>query len=502
MEKNDLKKMLTGVNTVAVTCRQFGDTGKGKFVDLFAQWADIIARGTGGDNAGHSIQADGKELVVHVIPSGILYDSLGKINVIGSGTVVYPKSVVKELAVLREMGLSYNNLRIAYNAKLIMPTEIVLDRVRESISGKGKIGSTGKGIGPAYADFVDRQGLMINDMLNLNVFLAKLKRHLEYKRQILKNYDSELLKSIMEHDHLEDGLYYDSREIFNLDAIYGMYMSYGLELKEFVSDTDSFVKSSLGKKKILLEGAQGDMLSINRGTYPFTTSSDCTVAGLAQGVGLKENDVDLSLGIIKGFYMTRVGGGPFPTELGGAESDDWCNGGQANRISERFLYSEATTEDKQEEFRQGISLRIAGNEYGSTTQRPRRTGWLDLPLLRYVLGFNSPDIILTKLDILNDYKEIKICNCYKYEGPEVNYAGKIISKDDLMTVAIPDAAIMKYCRPVYTKFAGWESNLSDCHDYKSLPENFKKILEFIVKETGINPRIISIGPDRNDTIFI
>jgi adenylosuccinate synthase len=385
---------------------------------------------------------------------------------------------------------------------LILPTEIVLDRVRESISGKGKIGSTGKGIGPAYADFVDRQGLMVNDLLNPDILAQKLRRHLEYKKLIFKNYDSELIKTIMNHEHLNSGIYYDSKDIFNFTEIYEMYLNYRDELKEFITDTDTFIKQNLGKKKILLEGAQGDMLSINHGTYPFVTSSDCTAAGLAQGVGLKESDIDLSLGIIKGFYMTRVGGGPFPTEIGGWESDKWCNGGQANRDIEKIFYTKSSAEDRKSEFHQGVALRMAGNEYGATTKRPRRTGWLDLPLLRYVLGFNSPDIILTKLDILNNYEEIKIAYAYQYKGSDCYFAGKLIKKGDILRVAIPDSSIMKDCQPVYQRFKGWKSSLKECKDYESLPLEFKNILSFIINEAGINPRIISIGPDREETIFI
>jgi len=497
-----LMKMLDNVWTLALTCLQFGDSGKGKLVDVFAWWADIIGRGTGGDNCGHSIEAEGKKLIVHSIPSGILYDSIGKINIIGSGVVVYPKSVIKEMAMLREMNLTYNNLRIAYNAKLILPTEIVLDRVRESLSGSGKIGSTGKGIGPAYADFVDRQGLIVNDLLNREFLASKLRRHLNYKKLILQNCDRDLLKSIMDHEHLECGLYYDEKDIFNFDAIYETYLDYGHELKQYISDTDTFIRESLGKKKILLEGAQGSMLSIKHGTYPFVTSSDCTVAGLAQGVGLKESDVDLSLGIIKGFYMTRVGAGPFPTEMGGLESDNWCNGGEANREIEATLYAKSSVEARKSELYQGIALRIAGNEYGATTKRPRRVGWLDLPLLRYTLSFNSLNIILTKLDILNDYKEIRVCDYYEYWGPDIFYAGKKIKNGDRIDVAIPYAEILKNCHPVYVNFEGWQSDLCDCTDYESLPEKLKIILEFIVNGTGINPRIISIGPDREETIFI
>ena len=199
----DQELFLAGVNTLAVTCRQFGDTGKGKFVDCFAEWADIIVRGTGGDNPGHSICVDGSELVVHLVPSGILYDSLGKINVIGSGTVIYPKALCGELALLRGKKLSYGNLMIAHNAKLILPSQILLDRVLESSLGKAKIGSTGKGIGPAYTDFVARQGLTVNDLLNPDLLMRKLRKNLDYKKMLLSKYDRNLLESIMNHEHLE-----------------------------------------------------------------------------------------------------------------------------------------------------------------------------------------------------------------------------------------------------------------------------------------------------------
>ena len=502
LKMKDLKGFLNGVNTLAITCRQFGDTGKGKFVDIFAEWADIVVRGTGGDNAGHSICVDGRELVVHLVPSGILYDSLKKVNVIGSGTVIYPKALCGELALLRERGLSYDNLMIAHNAKLILPTHIVLDRISESMLGKAKIGSTGKGIGPAYTDFVGRQGLTINDLLNKNILFSKLKKSLDCKRVLLKNYSASLLEEIMNNEHLESGLFYDQNEIFNLNEIYERYLCYAEELKPLIADTDGFVKSSLGKKKILLEGAQGDLLSVEKGTYPYVTSSDCTVAGLAKGAGIKESDIDLSLGIIKGFYMTRVGGGPFPTELGGLDSDDWCNNGKINKVKELALYNSASFSDLQKEFTHGVALRIAGNEYGATTGRPRRTGALDLPLLRYVLGFNSPDLILTKLDVLNECNEIKICFAYQYKGKDHYYAGKLIKNGDILREAISDPCVLRNCEPMYQLFKGWQCGLANCSTYESLPQEMKDILSFIVNETGARPRIISIGPDRKDTIFI
>lgn len=497
---NEMKE-LGKVKTLAITCRQFGDTGKGKFVDLFADWADIIVRGTGGDNAGHSIYADGQEIVNHIIPSGILRDYLGVVNIIGNGTVVYPRSVIKELDNLEAAGLSYDNLKIAYNAKLILPPEIVMDRVSESVAGEGKIGSTGKGIGPTYGDFIARHGLVVNDLLNPDFFRKKLKRHLEYYKTILRNYDPEVLRNILWHEHLESGLYYDEHDIFYFDSIYEQYLKYGQKLKPFIIDADNFVRERVGKKKILLEGAQGDLLSIDRGTYPFVTSSDSTVAGLAKGAGLKESDVDLSLGIIKGFYMTRVGRGPFPTELGDYRSDDWCGRSHVNRKLEKELYDKLSINDK-DEFFQGIALRQVGCEYGATTKRPRRTGWLDLPLLRYTLGFNSKDIILTKLDVLNDFETIKICKEYKYEGPSCCYAGKQITSGDILTVAVPEPEILKNCTPIYESFPGWKTSLKACKSFEDLPKELKNILEYIVEQTGIKPRIISIGPDREETIFI
>lgn len=497
-----MKKMLNNVKTLFVTCRQFGDTGKGKIVDASADWADLIARGNGGDNAGHTMCNTRGKLVTHLVPSGILYDEFKKINLICSGTVIYPKTLLHELEELTQRGFSYNNLRIAFNAKLITPAEVALDRIRESSSGKGKIGSTGKGIGPAYADVVDRQGLLINDLLNPDIFYIKLKRHLEYKQKILKNYPAQLVQEVLFQEHLNFGQYFHAHDIFDVDAIFEQYIKYGIELKPLISDTDSFIRASLGKLNILAEGAQGDLLSIKYGTYPYVTSSDCTVAGLAEGIGLTKNDVDLSLGIIKGFYMTRVGGGPFPTELGGQVSDDWCNGGKSNRKIETEIYSQASINDADNEFLQGVALRRFGDEYGATTGRPRRVGWLDLPLLRYVMTFNKPDIVLTKLDVLNNFKTIKICHEYVYEGPPIYYAGKFIENGSVLQVAIPDAAILSYCRPSYTSFSGWQCDLSGCTDFASLPKELKFILEFVVEETGILPRAISIGADREETIYL
>lgn len=493
---------LENVKTIFITCRQFGDTGKGKFVDALADWADVIVRGTGGDNAGHTICHQGEKLITHIIPSGILRDNIGKINIIGSGVVLYPKTVIYELSELKKRGLSYKNLLIAYNAKLITPAEIALDRIRESTAGKGKIGSTGKGIAPAYADFIDRQGLLVNDLINPDLLLKKLIKHLAYKEKIIKNYPKSLIREVMFQEHLNFGQYFDAKRVFDTEAIFEQYLKYGEELRPLIADTDHFIRQNIGKLNILGEGAQGDLLSIKYGTYPYVTSSDSSVAGLAEGIGITKNDVDLSLGIIKGFYMTRVGSGPFPTEIGGKASADWCNGGKANKAIEEALYSVASVNEESNEFLQGVALRRAGDEYGATTGRPRRVGWLDLPLLRYVMDFNQNNIILTKLDVLNDVKVIKICEKYIYQGPPVIYAGQSIDTGDFLRNAIPAAEILEFCKPVYVSFPGWLQDLSKCSDFASLPKQLKDILEFIVSETDITPRVISIGADRTETIYL
>lgn len=493
--------LLNGVSTVLINCRQWGDTGKGKFVDIFANWADIIVRGTGGDNAGHTICYEGKELITHLIPSGILRDAEGKINVIGSGVVLYPRTLILEMKQLREQGLTYNRLMIAQNAILITPAEILLDRIKESVAGKAKIGSTGKGIGPAYADFVSRQGLLVIDLLNPVFLREKLKSHLDHKRRVLQNFDPDLVKELMMHEHLESGLYYDAENIFDFEAICEKYLEYGRELQPYITDTDAFVRSRLGVKKILGEGAQGDLLSIKHGTYPFVTSSDCSSAGLAEGMGLEKADIDLSLGIVK-FYITRVGSGPFPTELGGKESDEICNSGLMNVDREFSLYGQALVNDPNE-FVQGVALRQAGREYGATTGRPRRVGWLDLPLLRYTLGFNTKDIIFTKVDVLNNCETIKVCHEYVYQGPTYHLGGdRIIERGDHISVATPAAEVLRYCEPIYTSFPGWKKDLSGCSEYEDLPKELHDIIYFITNKTGINPRIISIGADRKQTIYI
>lgn len=500
----NLDELLKDKKVVAVTCNQWGDTGKGKFVDLIAEKANTIIRGTGGDNAGHTIcwrdTYGEQELVTHILPSGILYDSSGKTNIIGSGTVLYPKTLILELRALVAKGLTFNNLLVALNAKLILPQHILLDRLRESQAGIGKIGTTGKGIGPAYVDHYSRNGLVVNDLLNKDIFVKKLRKNISDKLQIFNTTDWEVMKNILDSPHLENGAYYLGHGRINEEAIVEMYMDYGEQIKDLIYDTDSFTRNNLGGGLILLEGAQGALLSIDHGTYPFVTASDCTVAGLAQGAGLSPAAVDLSLGIVKMPYMTRVGRGPFPTELGGGDSDRWCNSSEANRLEEEKLFPEASINDDYELF-QGVAVRRAGNEYGATTGRPRRTGWLDLPLLRHALKFSGPNTILTKLDVLNDCDLIKICTAYEYRGPDYYYGKQLLTAGTVINNAILSDEVLANCIPIYQEFPGWKKSLENIEKVYDLPAELDNIIDFVMKNSGMRPRIISVGPRRDQTIF-
>lgn len=502
---NELPRNLTDflkeVNTLAVVCLQWGDTGKGKFVDLFADWADIIARGTGGDNAGHTICYGNKKYIFHIVPSGILYDFLGKKNVIGSGTVVNPRSLFFELETLKQDNLSYNNLMVALNSKLILPFHLVQDGLSEISAGKNKIGTTGRGIAWAYTDHYNRSGLIFNDLLNKDRFVEKIRANFALKKPYFSAHDPQLVKAILENDRLEGGIYWDEKEIFNLDAIIEKYLRYGEEFKPLIRDTDAFMRENVSKKKILLEGSQGLGLSIDYGTYPYVTSSDCSVYGLAKGVGLNYADIDLALGIIKGFYMTRVGEGPFPSELGGKLSDNWCNGTGISRHTEMDFFRKSNFQDNPD-FVQGLKIRVEGDEYGATTGRPRRVGWLDLPFLRYALNFGVKDLISTKLDVLNDVDLIKVCNFYRYTGSPYVYGERTLLYGDILSETIMDINVLNNCSPIYAEFPGWKCSLENCQTYSDFPGELRDIVDYVSSKTISKIRILSTGADREKTIFI
>lgn len=491
--------LLKDVSTVAVVCTQFGDSGKGKIVDLLAPWADIIARGTGGANAGHTIRRGDQEYVLHIVPSGILYDCEGKINVIGSGMVVDPIALCKELQVLDATGLTHNYLKVAYNSKLVLLSHILLDRLKESQGGL-KIGTTGKGIGPAYVDYYDRHGLVMNDLLNPTRLREKLLRNLDHHRRWLRTFNRDLIEKIMFQEDLGGGKFYYPTDLFNFSEIIHQYEECGKSLQRMIVDTDSLLKRSVGEKNILLEGAQGNLLSIDHGTYPFVTSSDSTAAGLARGVGLKGGDIDRIFGIAK-IYLTRVGKGPFPTELGGEQSERWCNDSLTTQASEQAIFPHASIISSYD-FEQGIGIRQTGNEYGRTTGRPRRVGWLDLPLLRYSAQFIGRYLILTKLDVLDECPTIKVCEAYEYQGPDYVLGDQTFRAGDILKIARPEPEILQHCRPLYKEFEGWQTPITDITYYDNLPSQLKELLRYIEHATDLSIVMVSVGADKDKNISI
>lgn len=491
-----------GRKTVAVVDLQWGDVGKGKIVDMLAGWADIIARGTGGANAGHTIEISRKTYVFHLIPAGILWDEYSKMNIIGNGVALDPRILSDELELLRANGKSYNNLLIAYNAHLVLPQHIALDRLRENGAGVGKIGTTGRGIGPVYEDHVARLGLTANDLLNVDSFIRKLRRNLSEKISRFARFDPDHVREVMFSDALEGGIYYDPKEIISVDAVINRYGQFAKNFSEMIWDTDALLQRNAGIKNILLEGAQGVLLSVDYGTYPFVTSSDCSLAGLAKGVGLRTDSIDYPLGIAKAFYMTRVGGGPFPTEMGGQASEDWCNSADANKVHEGKKYPFALASiQSSDPFLQGIAIRKAGNEYGATTGRPRRVGWFDLPLLRYATKFGSKRIALTKLDVLSECETIKICHAYSYVGPTRRVAEKTILGGERVDEAMVYTDVIGHCVPRYAEFSGWQCDISGIRKYSDLPKKLINIVNYIEGIANVIVDMISVGPDREQIII-
>ncbi|MFP4567532.1 MAG: adenylosuccinate synthetase [Candidatus Woesearchaeota archaeon] len=488
-------KNLEDSMTTAIVCNQWGDTGKGKFVDLLGERSDIIIRGTGGANAGHTIKLNGDTYVFHLLPSGILHDSQGKINIIGSGVAFDANIVKEELDILKGYGKSFDNLMVAYNSKLVLPHHLLLD----NLISKKKIGTTGKGIGPVYEDYIGRRRLIVNDILNPSTFHKKLSEVLGHARRFVTSFESDVVHDVMNSKPLKEGRYFsNSDKVFDIDAIVEDYVAFGREFKDMIRDTDTFARDRLGRKKILLEGAQGLLLSSDYGASPFITCSDSSINGLVKGSGLNRPDVDLVLGIAK-FYLTRVGEGPFPSELGGLVSDEWCNH-LANRELEEESYAFADINDV-DDFKRGVAIRRVGDEYGATTKRPRRTGWLDLPLLKYAMNVNGPNLIITKPDVLTGMDDIKIAFAYMYEGDDYAFGGSVLKEGDILTNHIPLSEVMSKCRPLYDVFPGWTEDISKISNYDDLPSNFKNILNHIESETGGKINIVSVGPDRYQTIF-
>ncbi len=409
---------------------QWGDEGKGKIVDAISPDYDIIARFQGGPNAGHSLEFNNKKYVLHLIPSGIFHQD--KLNLIGNGVVIDPSVFKKEI---EELGPSVDELKerlvISTRANLILPTHRILDAAYECQKGLTKIGSTLKGIGPAYTDKISRNGLRAGDILSKD-FMAAYSCHKERHLSILKNFDFKF-----DIEEYEKG-WFEGIEM----------------LKKFrIVNTEYLINHLTGKgKKLLAEGAQGTLLDVDFGSYPFVTSSNTISAGACTGLGISPKHIGEIYGIFKA-YCTRVGTGPFPTEL----NDETGN-----------------------------ILRKTGHEFGSTTGRPRRTGWLDLPALNYSIMLNGVTrLFMTKADVMSGFDIVKICTSYKVDGQECE---EIPYRND------------SSIEPVYTEMDGWKEDITGIRDYDLLPRQLKNFISFIESNTGVPITMVSVGPDRKETI--
>jgi adenylosuccinate synthase len=493
-----------GVRTAAVVDLQFGDAGKGKFVDSLGEWADVIARGTGGANAGHTIKLGEQTSVFHLVPSGILWDKEGKLNLIGRGVALDPRILASELGELARSGGTYEGLRISHRAHLVLPVDVALDRLRESSRGSS-LGTTGRGIGPLYESFVARTGLSVNDLLNRDIFAAKLRRNWEARKGLFSLFDPSLVEEVLRSPALENGIFCGSAgDILDLDAIVERYLAHADIFRELIVDTDELLQKLVGANNVLLEGAQGTLLSVVYGTYPYVTSSDCSLAGLAQGVGLKTEHVDYTLGIAKAPYMSRVGKGPFPTEFGGMQSDEWCSGGGASREIESEDFAHATV-NSLSEFTQGVAIRRAGKEYGATTGRARRVGWLDVPLLRYAAGYSGCSrgaLALTKVDVMSECKVIKLCTAHRFEGPPYWMGDDLLTSGRLLETAVMDTQVLGQCAPIYKEMPGWECSLDGMRSESELPAQLRSLVSEIAARTKVAVEVVSIGPERDETVVL
>jgi adenylosuccinate synthase len=420
---------------------QWGDEGKGKIVDVLTPNYDVVARFQGGPNAGHTIEFDGKKFVLHTIPSGIFNKNI--INVIGNGVIIDPFVLKKELAMLADGGVQIgDNLLVSRKAHLILPTHRLLDAVFEKAKGKQKIGSTLKGIGPAYTDKVSRNGLRIGDLESDNFkerYTKSRARHIKTVEQYEKDYTEIQIEGV-------SFLAYEKAWMEALTILE--------QLKKV--NSEYFLNNALSAgKKILAEGAQGTMLDIDFGSYPFVTSSNTTTAGVCNGLGIAPKNIGNVFGIFKA-YCTRVGSGPFPTELFDADGEE---------------------------------LRKTGREFGATTGRPRRCGWLDLPALKYAIMLNGvTELIMMKADVLSGFKEIKVATQYRYNGK--------------LSEEIPYDESSTEVEAVYTGRKGWDMNLEEVTSYDKLPAELNDYVKYIENAVGVPIKIVSVGPDRNQTINV
>jgi len=423
------------MSTIAVVGAQWGDEGKGKVTDFLARDADIVVRYQGGNNAGHTVVADGQEFKLHLIPSGILYRE--KQCLIGNGVVLDPEVFIKEIDGLASRGVSVDNLRISPRAHVIMPYHRKQDACDEESRGTNKIGTTGRGIGPAYADKASRTGIRMADLIDPESFAESLKIALKAKNTLLK------------------GVY--GAKGFEFQDVYDTYSKYGERLSGFVADVSIILNEAIKEgKKVLFEGAQGTLLDLDHGTYPYVTSSSPVAAGASLGSGVGPTRINKVIGVAKA-YITRVGEGPFPTEL---------NDGTGEKLRQR------------------------GQEFGTTTGRPRRCGWYDTVIARYAARINGLDYLaITKLDVMTGLENIKICTAYSYKG-------------ESLTEFPPTLKVLAGCVPVYEEMPGWTEDITPARSFGDLPVNAQKYLNRISELSGVPIALIGVGPGREQTMVL
>lgn len=427
----------TAMANVVVIGAQWGDEGKGKVVDIYTEYADNVVRYQGGNNAGHTLVVGDEKVVLHLIPSGILHE--GKRCIIGNGVVLDPEVFIREITNLKAKGRMQDDsvLCLSEGLHIIMPYHKRVDIAREAKSGDKKIGTTGRGIGPAYEDKIGRRGIRLCDLLDREIFERKLGEALEEKNFLLEKF-------------LGD-------KPFTFEEIFAEYCGYADILRKYVADTSLMLhKEVKAGRNILFEGAQGTLLDVDHGTYPFVTSSSTCAGGACTGTGVSPRDINEIIGISKA-YVTRVGSGPFPTEL----------------LDET-----------------GEKMRQSGGEFGATTGRARRCGWFDAVVLRYAVRVNGlTGVALTKLDVLDDFDTIKICTGYRYNGKLVEEIPATLD-------------VFAACEPVYEEMPGWKTVISGIKSFDALPENAKKYVKRLEELMGCEVVMVSVGPRRTETISL
>ncbi|MCX2186456.1 MULTISPECIES: adenylosuccinate synthase [Limosilactobacillus] len=423
------------MSSVVIVGSQWGDEGKGKMTDYLSQDADVVVRSQGGNNAGHTIAFDGKKFALRLVPSGIF--GKDRLAVIGNGVVINPPALLKELHYLQDNGIDISGLRISSRSHVTFPYHILLDKCQEAAKGDHKVGTTKNGIGPTYMDKVSRVGIRMSDLLEKDTFKVKLQRNLAEK--------NELFTKLYHVDPI------------SFDDIFESYYEYGQELKKYVTDTSRIVNDALDQgKKVLFEGAQGVMLDVDQGTYPYVTASNPIAGGVCTGVGVGPNKIDTVVGICKA-YSTRVGAGPFPTEL-------------TDEIGDR--------------------IRETGHEYGTVTGRPRRVGWFDSVAMRHARRVSGLSCLsLNLLDVLTGLKTVKICTSYKLDGKQIDYYPASLKELDR-------------CEPVYEELPGWDEDITGVKRFEDLPINAQNYLKRVSELSETPLATVSVGADRIQTIIV